>query len=202
MAYWICRQLYHRQYPGLLCCCSASFHRWTWAFMILLSAPTIYIWNSYEAKSVHENNKPNCFPFFWENFTFTIYGLSLTVWNSYWYSVCVQYNIVSMCCVGRKKVRGKVTIYFFHIYYTLESHSVYNIFVLFLFLFLTFSFVFSFICLCVFLFCFCFDIYSWPWLWTKFDLCLIDMYSIPTPSKYKGMILIETLIYENQNLTH
>jgi hypothetical protein len=30
----------------------------------------------------------------------------------------------------------------------------------------------------------------------------IDMYSIPTPSNYKGMILIETLIYNNQNLTH
>jgi hypothetical protein len=35
----------HRQYLGLLCWCSASFHRW--AFMILLSAPNIYIWNSY-----------------------------------------------------------------------------------------------------------------------------------------------------------
>ena len=44
----ICRQLYHRQDPGLLCCCSASFHRW--AFLILLSAPNIYIWNSYERK--------------------------------------------------------------------------------------------------------------------------------------------------------
>jgi hypothetical protein len=59
------------------------------------------------------------------------------------------------------------------------------------------------ICLCVFfLLCFCFDIYSRPWLRTKFDGCLIDMYSIPTPSNYKGIILIETLIYEDQNLTH
>jgi hypothetical protein len=31
---------------------------------------------------------------------------------------------------------------------------------------------------------------------------LMSMYSIPTPSNYKGMILNETLIYENQNLTH
>jgi hypothetical protein len=32
-----------------------------------------------------------------------------------------------MCCVGRKKIPGKkVTIYFFHIYYTPESHSMYN----------------------------------------------------------------------------
>jgi hypothetical protein len=44
-------------------------------------------------------------------------------------------------------------------------------------------------------------IYSRPWLRTTFDWCLIDMYSIRTTSNYKGMI-IETLIYENQNLTH
>jgi hypothetical protein len=45
-------------------------------------------------------------------------------------------------------------------------------------------------------------IYSRPWLRTIFDWYLIDMYSIPTPSNYKGMILIETLIYEKQHLTH
>jgi hypothetical protein len=31
------------------------------------------------AKSVHENNEPNCFPFLGENFTFTIFRSSLTV---------------------------------------------------------------------------------------------------------------------------
>jgi hypothetical protein len=98
------------------------------------------------------------------------------------------FNIISQVCVA--SVEKKVTIYFFHIYYTLESHSVYNYF----------CFAFD-VCVC-FLFCFCFDIYSRPWLRTKFDWCLIDMYSTPTPSNYKGMILIETLIYENQNLTH
>ena len=40
--------LYFKGTPGLLCCRSASFHRW--AFMILLSAPNIYIWNSYERR--------------------------------------------------------------------------------------------------------------------------------------------------------
>jgi hypothetical protein len=34
------------------------------------------------------------------------------------------------------------------------------------------------------------------------DTISILIPSIPTPSTYKGMILIETLIYENQNLTH
>ena len=95
------------------------------------------------------------------------------------------FNIISQVCVA--SVEKKVTIYFFHIYYTLESHSVYNYF----------CFVFD-VCVC-FLFCFCFDIYSRPWLRTTFDWFLIDMYS--TTSNYKGMI-IETLIYENQNLTH
>jgi hypothetical protein len=98
------------------------------------------------------------------------------------------FNIISQVCVA--SVEKKVTIYFFHIYYTLESHSVYNYF----------CFVFD-VCVC-FLFCFCFDIYSRPWLRTKFDWCLIDMYSTRTPSNYKGMVLIETSIYENQTLTH
>ena len=109
-----------------------------------------------------------------------------------------------MCCVDRKKFTGKkVTIYFFHIYYTPESHSVHTYFC-FVFVF-DVLFCFFFICLCVFLFCFCFEIYSTPWLRTKFDWWLIDMYSILTPSNYKGIILIETMIqnvYENQNLTH
>jgi hypothetical protein len=57
-----------------------------------------------------------------------------------------------------------------HIYYSPESHSVYNYF----------SFVFAFDILCVFfVFFFFFDIYSRTWLRTKFDWCLIDMYSIP-----------------------
>jgi hypothetical protein len=36
-----------------------------------------------------------------------------------------SYNIVSMCCVGRKSHRKKVTINFFHIYYQdlIKNHS-------------------------------------------------------------------------------
>ena len=68
-------------------------------------------------------------------------------------SICVQYNISSMCCVGRKKNhRKKVTIIFFHIYYTRESHSVYNYFCFF---FDVFFFVFFYLFVCVF-FCFVF----------------------------------------------
>ena len=54
-----------------------------------------------------------------------------------------------MCCVGRKKVTGKkVTINFFHIYYSPKSQSVYNYFC-FVFVF-DVLFCFFFICLCVF----------------------------------------------------
>ena len=89
-----------------------------------------------------------------------------------------------MCCVGRKKITGKkVTIYFFHIYFPPESHSVYIYFCFFL-LFWRFVLFFLYLFVC---FLFCFDIYSRPWLRTKFDWCLIDMYSIPTPSNYKGV---------------
>jgi hypothetical protein len=103
-----------------------------------------------------------------------------------------------MCCVGRKKVTGKKSQNIFSTFIIPRKVTV-RIIIFALFLFLTFCFVFSlFVC---FLFCFCFDIYSRPWLRTNFDWCLIDMYSIPTPSNYKGIIIIETLIYENQNLT-
>jgi hypothetical protein len=45
-----------------------------------------------------------------------------------------------------------------------------------------------------------FELYKNFHLRITFDWCLIDMYSIRTTSNDKGMI-IETLIYENQNLT-
>jgi hypothetical protein len=35
-----------------------------------------------------------------------------------------------------------------------------------------------------------------------YSKCGKNLYSIPTPSNYKGIIRIETLIYENQNLPH
>ena len=72
-------------------------------------------------------------------------------------SVCVQYNIVSMCCVGRKSHN----IFFPHLLYPEKSVCIIICALFFLYLFL-----------CVFLSCFCFDIYSRPWLRTKFDWCL------------------------------
>jgi hypothetical protein len=73
---------------------------------------------------------------------------------------------------------------------TLPLIQAYFIIIFVLFLFLTVFF--CFICLGVFLL-----------LWYLFKtlienhIRLMSMYSIPTPSNYKGMILNETLIYEN-----
>jgi hypothetical protein len=63
-------------------------------------------------------------------------------------SIVSVFNIISQVCVAsveKKNHRKKVTIIFFHIYYTRESPSVYNYFC---FVFDVF-FVFVFICLCV-----------------------------------------------------
>ena len=109
------------------------------------------------------------------------------------------FNMISYVCVAsvEKNITGKkVTTY--SSTFTIPRKVTVYIIIFVLFLFLTFCFVFSlFVCVV-----FCFDIYSRPWLRTKFDWCLIDTYSMSTPSNYKGIILTETLIYENQNLIH
>jgi hypothetical protein len=77
-----------------------------------------------------------------------------------------------MCCVGRKKITGKkVTIYFFQIYYTPESHRVYNYF--------CFVFVFD-VLLCFFFICFAFVlifIQDLDWEPNSIDLSLICIQS-------------------------
>ena len=94
-------------------------------------------------------------------------------------SICVQYNISSMCCVDRKIITGKKSQYFFSTYTIPRKVTVCIIIFV---LFLTFFFVFVlFVCVCFFV------SYEWHFL-INISGSLLKNYTTPILVRTFGVV--------------